>query len=150
LIPRDSASNVPIVPQMRISEAAALLGVSDDTIRRWAEAGRLRTIRDDAGRQVVEGADLARLAQELADAPALQRERELSGRGSRESARNRLQGIVTRVTKDTVMAQIDLQCGPYRVVSLMSREAADDLGLEPGVVAVASVKSTQVVVEVPA
>ena len=136
------------MPQMRVSEAAALLGVSDDTIRRWAEAGRLTTYRGEGGRHVVDGAELARLAQELADNP-VQREREQLRSGHRESARNRLRGIVTRVTKDTVMAQVDMQCGPYRVVSLMSREAADDLGLEPGVVAVASVKSTQVVVEVP-
>jgi molybdopterin-binding protein len=129
------------MPQLRVSEAADLLGVSTDTLRRWADSGRIPTSRDDAGRLVVEGADLARLAQELGDAPA--------DGGSRESARNRLTGIVTRVKRDTVMAQVDMQCGPFRVVSLMSREAADELGLEPGVVAVASVKSTHVVVEVP-
>jgi molybdopterin-binding protein len=129
------------VAQLRISDAAALLGVSPDTLRRWADAGRIATERDDAGRLAVQGADLARLAQQLADAPA--------DGGARESARNRLTGIVTRVIRDAVMAQVDLQCGPFRVVSLMSREAADELGLEPGVVAVASVKSTHVVVEVP-
>ncbi|MFP5348098.1 MAG: molybdopterin-binding protein [Actinomycetes bacterium] len=133
------------MPQMRVSEAATLLGVSDDTIRRWADAGRLATSRGEGGRHVVDGAELARLAQELADNPA---QRGQPRAGHRESARNRLRGIVTKVTKDTVMAQVDMQCGPFRVVSLMSREAADDLGLEPGVVAVASVKSTQVVVEV--
>jgi molybdopterin-binding protein len=129
------------MPQLRISEAADLLGVSTDTLRRWADSGRIATSRDDGGRLVVEGADLAQLAQQLADAPA-------DGGGARESARNRLTGIVTRVKRDTVMAQVDMQCGPFRVVSLMSREAADELGLEPGVVAVASVKSTHVVVEV--
>ena len=118
-------------------EAAALLGVSDDTVRRWADSGRLTTSLDAAGRQVVEGADLAALAVELADAPEV--------RGV--SARNTLPGIVTRVLRDGVMAQVELQAGPHRVVSLMSREAADELGLEVGVLAVASVKATQVVVE---
>ncbi len=118
-------------------EAATLLGVSDDTVRRWAESGRLTTALDDAGRQVVQGADLAALAVELADAP--------EARGV--SARNTLPGIVTRVLKDGVMAQVELQAGPHRVVSLMSREAAEELGLEVGVLAAASVKATQVVVE---
>jgi len=124
---------------LRVSEAAELLGVSDDTVRRWADAGRLRTSRGDGGRTVVDGADLAALAQELA----------AGGAGSPwpTSARNRLRGIVTKVTKDTVMAQVDLQAGPFRIVSLMSREAADELGLEVGSVAVASVKATNVVVE---
>ena len=90
----------------------------------------------------VDGADLAVHAQEMARTPEL-------GTPTRESARNRFTGLVTKVVKDTVMAQVDLQCGPFRVVSLMSAEAAEDLGLEPGVLAVASVKSTHVVVEVP-
>jgi molybdopterin-binding protein len=128
------------MPQLRISEAADLLGVSDDTVRRWADQGRLPVRRAESGRQVVEGADLAALAQELADAPDESR---------RESARNRLRGIVTKVTRDTVMAQVEMQAGRFRIVSLMSREAADDLGLAQGVVAVASVKSTHVVVELP-
>ena len=118
-------------------QAAELLGVSDDTLRRWADSGRLPTGKDDAGRQVVEGADLAELARSLADEPAV--------RGV--SARNALPGIVTRVVRDAVMAQVELQAGPYRVVSLMSREAADELGLEVGVLATASVKATNVVVE---
>jgi molybdopterin-binding protein len=120
-----------------MSAAAALLGVSDDTVRRWADSGRLPVSHDPAGRQVVEGADLARLAQSLADEPA--------ARGV--SARNALPGIVTRVVRDGVMAQVELQCGPHRVVSLLSREAADELGLEVGVLATASVKATNVVVE---
>ena len=90
----------------------------------------------------IDGADLAAYAQEIARTPEL-------GLGARESARNRFTGLVTKVVKDTVMAQVDLQCGPFRVVSLMSAEAADDLGLEPGVLAVASVKSTHVVIEIP-
>ena len=129
------------MPHYRISEAAALLGVSDDTVRRWADAGRLPVDRDGT-RITVEGGALAAFAQELATAPAL-------GRRSAESARNQFTGLVTRVLADGVMAQVDLQCGPFRVVSLMSREAAQELGLQPGVLAVASVKSTQVVVEVP-
>ncbi len=127
--------------QVRISEAARLLGVSDDTVRRWVDAGRLDAADDDAGRRVVDGASLAALATELHEPP-------VPGRTSAASARNRFVGIVTKVVKDTVMAQVEMQAGPFRVVSLMSREAADDLGLEPGVVAVASVKSTHVVVEV--
>jgi molybdopterin-binding protein len=130
------------MPQFRIGEAAALLGVSDDTVRRWVDAGRLAAARDAQGRLAVEGGDLAAFAQQIASAPEL-------GRVVSESARNRFTGLVTRVVKDGVMAQVDLQAGPFRVVSLMSREAADELGLEPGVLAVASVKSTQVVVEVP-
>jgi molybdopterin-binding protein len=134
------------VPAYRIREAADLLGVSDDTLRRWADAGRLATTRDEAGRQVIDGADLAALAQELAQ-PGTGPER--ATRGPAHSARNRMVGLVTKVTRDTVMAQVELQCGPYRVVSLLSREAADDLALEPGVLAVAVVKSTNVAVEVP-
>ncbi len=133
------------MPLYRVREAAQLLGVSDDTVRRWADSGRLPTTRDASGRTVVDGAALARLAGEVAatapDAATVP--------VVRESARNRLTGLVTRVVRDTVMAQVELQCGPYRIVSLLSREAADELGLEPGVVAVAAVKSTNVVVEVP-
>jgi molybdopterin-binding protein len=94
---------------------------------------------------VIDGAVLARLAEEIAatapNAAAVP--------VVRESARNRLTGLVTRVLRDTVMAQVEMQCGPFRIVSLLSREAADELGLEPGVLAVAAVKSTNVVVEVP-
>ncbi len=128
---------VPIVPQLRISDAAGLLGVSDDTVRRWADQGRLTLGKGDNGRAVVDGAQLAALARELAEAVPVA--------GAR-SARNSLRGIVTRVVRDTVMAQVELQAGPHRVVSLMSREAADELGLEPGVVAYASIKATNVVV----
>ncbi len=133
------------MPTYRVRQAAQLLGVSDDTLRRWAESGRIETTKDETGRSVVDGAALALLAEEVAsgtpDAAGVE--------VVRESARNRLTGLVTRVLRDTVMAQVELQCGPYRVVSLMSREAADELGLEPGVLAVAAVKSTNVVVEVP-
>ncbi len=129
----------------RIRDAAALLGVSDDTVRRWADAGRVATTLDEAGRLTIEGTDLVALAQELAaETPSPPHRPTVLW-----SARNRFTGLVTRVVRDTVMAQVELQCGPNRVVSLMSREAADALGLEPGVLAVASVKATNVVVEVP-
>jgi len=132
------------VTQFRISEAAALLQISDDTVRRWADSGKVATSTDDAGRTVIEGAELARMMAERAnEEPAL-----VSPVVS-ASARNRLTGIVTRVVRDTVMAQVEIQVGPHRMVSLMSREAADELGLEPGVLAVATVKSTNVGIEIP-
>jgi molybdopterin-binding protein len=131
------------VTALRVGEAARLLGVSDDTVRRWIAAGALSVARDASGRQVVDGAELAQLAQSRYEAIT-------TGPTARESARNRLAGIVTRVVRDTVMAQVEMQCGPYRVVSLMSREAADDLELQPGTLAVAAIKATNVVVEVPA
>ena len=121
---------------LRISEAAGFLGVSDDTVRRWIEDGRLAR-GDGPGPATVRGADVARLMRELApDLPHLT-----------VSARNRFPGIVTRVERDGVMALVEIQAGPHRVVSLMSREAADDLGLEPGMRAAASVKSTNVIVD---
>ncbi|MGY2080905.1 TOBE domain-containing protein [Modestobacter sp. SYSU DS0657] len=125
----------------RIAEAAALLGVSDDTVRRWIEADRLAASRD-AGPARVDGADLARVAAELHEAPP-------PGVTRSSSARNRMAGIVTRVLRDGVMAQVEIQAGPFRLVSLMSREAADELGLDVGARAVATVKATQVSVDVP-
>jgi molybdopterin-binding protein len=123
----------------RIAEAAELLGVSDDTVRRWIDQGRLAATQE-SGRLSVDGAELAALAESLADSP--------DAEGLRtSSARNRLPGIVVAVKKDTVMAQVELICGPYRVVSLMSADAADQLGLVPGARATASIKSTNVVVE---
>jgi molybdopterin-binding protein len=118
---------------IRIGAAAAALGVSVDTLRRWERDGRIVFERRGQQRYL--------RAEELAK---LLRER---GREGRSSARNRLQGIVLGVRRDGVMAQIDLACGPYRVVSLMSREAADDLDLKPGDQAIAVIKSTTVVVE---
>ena len=133
------------MPKFRIKQAAELLGVSDDTVRRWAEGGRITTTTDMAGRQVIDGAALARFAEEAAEASG--------GTASRvvvaESMRNRFTGLVTRVVRDTVMAQVEIQAGPHRFVSLLSREAVDDLGLEPGVLAVAAVKATNVSVEIP-
>lgn len=130
--------------QFRISEAAALLGVSDDTVRRWADQGRLAVSRGANGMQVVAGADLVPLMAEQASG-ALAEAFPLA----RASARNRFVGLVTRVQRDGVMAQVDLQAGPFRLVSLMSREAADELGLEPGMLAAASTKATNVVIELP-
>jgi molybdopterin-binding protein len=130
--------------RFRIREAAELLGVSDDTVRRWADSGRIPTAVD-GGKRVIDGVDLAHLAEEL----AATNERPLPPAVVAHSARNRFAGLVTRVVRDGVMAQVEMQAGPFRFVSLMSREAADELGLEPGVVAVASVKATNVVVEVP-
>ena len=123
----------------RIGEAAELLGVSADTMRRWVDAGRLGAARDEHGHRSVAGADLAAFARTLADEP--------DAGIRRSSARNRLRGIVVAITRDTVMAQVDIQAGPFRVVSLMSREAADELGLEVGSAAIAVIKSTNVVVE---
>jgi molybdopterin-binding protein len=124
----------------RVGRAAELLGVSPDTVRRWTDSGRLAA-RRDGGERVIEGADLARLLTETApvseDSPVI------------ESARNRFPGIVTQVQKDGLVAIVHIQAGPHRVTSLMTREAADDLGIEPGDLAVAVVKSTNVVVEVP-
>jgi molybdopterin-binding protein len=133
------------MPTFRIKEAASLLGVSTDTLRRWAEAGRIETITDHSGRMAVEGVTLARFAQELAG-------RADHGEGRTvvaHSARNRFSGLVSRIVRDTVMAQVEIQAGPHRFVSLLSREAVDELGLEPGMLAVATVKATNVSVEIP-
>ena len=138
------------MPTYRIREAADLLGVSTDTVRRWAEAGRLTTTHDESGRQVVDGQVLAAFAQGLAQherTEAEGRRRASAAQPPAQSVRNRFTGLVTRVVRDTVMAQVEIQAGPHRIVSLISREAADELGLEPGVLAVAAVKSTNVAVE---
>ena len=136
-----------MMPQMdsyRVAEAAAVLGVSDDTVRRWIEAGRLAATHEAGRTTTIEGPDLAALAASLADEPDRERTR-----AAAVSARNRLAGIVTGVRLDAVMAQVEMVCGPFRVVSLMSADAAAELGLEPGARAIASVKSTNVVVERP-
>ncbi|WP_411557927.1 TOBE domain-containing protein [Plantibacter sp. MPB07] len=130
------------MPQIRIRDAALFLGVSDDTVRRWIDQGALVSAKDDAGRGVVDGLSLARLARENAVLPVDPSE---IGR----SARNRFVGIVTDITMDTVMAQVELQCGPHRVVSLMSSEAVRELGLELGSTAIAVVKATTVLIETP-
>lgn len=133
------------MPLFRVKEAADLLGVSADTVRRWAEGGRVRTTTDASGRLAIDGAVLARFAEEIAhDTAHLD-----TGDVAAASVRNRFTGLVTRVVTDTVMAQVEIQAGPHRFVSLLSREAVDELGLEPGVLAVAAVKATSVSVEIP-
>lgn len=130
--------------QLRISEVAKLLAVSDDTVRRWSESGRLPARQDQSGRWTVDGLDLARfMTASRSDAPGLDQSHGVM----RVSVRNRFDGLVTAVTRDGVMAQVEIQAGPHRVVSLISREAADELGLEPGVRACATVKATNVSVE---
>jgi molybdopterin-binding protein len=131
------------VPTYRIGQAAELLGVSVDTVRRWVDSGRIDASRTQGGRRVIEGRALAEFAVELT------KEREADVVVGR-SARNRFPGIVTRVIKDKVTAHVEIQAGPHRIVSLMTREAADELGLTPGVLAVAAVKATNVVIEIPA
>lgn len=131
-----------VASNYRPGQVAELLGVSVDTVRRWCDEGRLKTARSAGGHRVVSGQDLARYLTERTDAfepdslPP-------------QSARNRFTGIVTRVERDTLTAVVEIQAGPHRVVSLMTREAADDLALDPGDLAVAAVKATTVVVEVP-
>jgi molybdopterin-binding protein len=129
------------MPSYRISQAARLLGVSADTVRRWADGGRLSVTRDEGGRRWVDGEQLAELAASLAEDP--------EEGPVRHSARNRLTGIVTKVTRDTVMAQVEMAAGPFRLVSLISREAADELGLAPGVMVVAVIKATNLTIEAP-
>ena len=160
----------------RMGDAAAALGVSVDTLRRWVDAGRVPSTRTAGGQRVLEGAALAELAK-ARSAPAAQAtqagrgvqatqagrgvqatqagrgvQATQAGRGVQatqagHSARNRLLGVVTGVTRDGLMAQVELQCGPHRIVSVVTREAADELGLEPGVLAMAAIKSTSVTLE---
>src|SRR5215472_16630060 len=130
----------------RIKEAAEILGVSADTVRRWADGGRIATTTDASGRLAVDGAVLARFAQELAESADHPENKAVTA----HSVRNRFTGLVTRVVRDTVMAQVEIQAWPHRFVSLLSREAADELGLEPGMLATAAVKATNVAVEIPA
>jgi len=130
------------VPKIRIRDAAAFLSVSDDTVRRWIDTGALPAETDESNRKVIDGYALAKFAQSHATPmpdPSL----------VVRSARNRFVGLVTDIIVDKVMAQVELQCGPFRVVSLMSSEAVTELGLELGSVAVAVVKSTTVIIETP-
>ncbi|KUI26370.1 MerR family transcriptional regulator [Mycobacterium sp. IS-1742] len=131
------------MPTIRVRQAADLLGVSDDTVRRWIDDGSLAASTDASGRKVVDGAELAAFARRnAAMAPK-------DPLGTPSSARNRFAGLVTDVVSDTVMSQVEMQCGPFTVVSLMSTDAVRELGLEPGSVAVAVVKATTVIVESP-
>ena len=140
---RVRGDNILFMTQIRIGDAARFLAVSDDTVRRWIDAGVLASTRDASGKAVVEALELAQLARRNAVLPG-----DPSDIG--RSARNRFVGIVTDIIVDTVMAQVELQCGPHRMVSLMSSEAVRDLGLEKGSVAIAVVKATTVIIETPA
>ncbi|HEX5145265.1 MAG TPA: TOBE domain-containing protein [Mycobacterium sp.] len=131
------------MPDIRIRNAAELLGVSDDTVRRWIDDGALSAHQDSAGRKVIDGAELARFARDHASGAP----KDPVGIGS--SARNRFPGLVTNVVSDTVMSQVEMQCGPFTVVSLMSTDAVRELELQPGSIAVAVVKATTVIVETP-
>lgn len=131
------------MPKIRIRDAAAFLSVSDDTVRRWIDVGALPAETDEHHRKVIDGFALAKFAQ--AQAAPMPDPSQVES-----SARNRFVGLVTNIITDTVMAQVELQCGPFRVVSLMSSEAVTDLGLELGSVAVAVIKSTNVIIETPA
>jgi len=126
---------------LRMGQAAELLGVSVDTVRRLVDRGEVAGGRSEAGSRYVDGADLARYLVAHADAPD-------PPPGAARSARNRFTGLVTRVAVEGLVAQVELQAGPHRVVSLLTREAVEELGLEPGMVASASVKATSVVIEV--
>jgi molybdopterin-binding protein len=128
------------VPEYRIGQAAEVLGVSTDTMRRWADAGHVKVVRNASGRRLIDGADLARFALEQAERGDL-------GPVGAQSARNRFPGIVTRVLRDKVAAQVDVQAGPHRFVSLITREAADELALQPGVLADVVIKATSVGIE---
>jgi molybdopterin-binding protein len=129
---------------IRVREAAELLGVSDDTVRRWIDDGSLPASQDSSGRKVIAGDALAEFARiNAAAAPK-------NPLSVASSARNRFAGLVTKVVTDKVMAHVEMQCGPFTLVSLMSAEAVRDLKLEPGSVAVAVVKATNVIVETPA
>ncbi len=125
----------------RLGQAARLLGVSVDTVRRLADQGRLATKRTAGGQRLVDGARLAKLAETIDDDPEL---------GRLSSARNHLLGIVTRVVRDKVAAQVELRCGAFKLVALVTRESVDNLRLQPGVIAYAVVKATNVVVELAA
>ena len=126
------------MPQYRLGQAARLLGVSVDTVRRYADKGELGSTRTAGGQRLVDGADLARLAERLD---------EDDEKAGASSARNHMHGIVTRVVADAAAAHVEMRCGPFRVVSLLTRESVDQLGLEPGVMVNAVIKATNVVVE---
>ncbi len=132
------------MPSYRIGQAAELLGVSPDTVRRWVDSGQIEATRTEGGRRLVDGAGLARFVVEMGE----------EGHAGEDvvvarSARNHFAGIVTRVVRDTVAAQVEIQAGPHRIVALITRESADELGLEPGVMAVAAVKATSVMIDLP-
>ena len=122
---------------LTLGEAAKAIGVSPDTLRRWDRAGRLRTTRDAANRRLVPRSEVERLANRPSRAPA----------GDSLSARNRFPGIVRSVEIDGVMALVEIEAGPHRVIAAVTRDAVEELGLAPGVPATAAVKATSVMVE---
>lgn len=126
-----------------MGQVAELLGVSADTVRRWGDSGRLTMLRDSGGQRLIDGPDLARFLTAMSPPP----DTDVMIVG--ESARNRFPGVVTKVEKEGLVAVVHIQAGPHRVVSLMTREASEELGLQPGDLAVGVVKATNVVVEVP-
>ncbi|MDI6407500.1 helix-turn-helix transcriptional regulator [Streptomyces albus] len=126
-----------------IGQAARLLGVSPDTARRWADAGRVATHRDETGRRLIDGRDLAAFSVELARQSGDDEEEPYT------SARNAFPGIVTAIKLGDVAAQVEIQAGPHRLVSLLTREAVEELGLEVGMQATARVKSTSVHIDTP-
>ncbi len=128
------------MPNYRFSEAAELLAVSDDTIRRWVDAGKLASGTDDSGRHVIDGQQLAEFA--VAQAKALNDER-----GTQVSARNRFVGIVTKIQIEGLVAQVEIQSGPHHIVSLITADGARALNLEVGSRAIATVKATNVGIE---
>ena len=129
------------MPSFRPSQAAELLGVSVDTVRRWADEGRLQTTKTEGGHRLIDGKDLARFLTEHA--------KPSESDVVVQSARNRFVGVVTRIERDKLTAIVEVQAGPHRVVSLITREGADDLNVEVGDLAVAVVKATNVIIEVP-
>ena len=128
---------------VRVGRAAEMLGVSVETVRRWAAEGRIATSRSGGGQRLVPLDEVTRLAgerrRETADRPIVG-----------QSARNRFAGAVTRIDRDRVAAVVEVLAGPHRLVSLMTAEAIDDLGLRVGDEAVCVVKATNVIVEIPA
>ncbi|MEV7471273.1 TOBE domain-containing protein [Streptomyces kronopolitis] len=131
------------MPTYSIGQAAELLGVSAETVRRWADGGQLHMDRDGAGNRVIDGVSLAAFAKERGTGLHPVPGEVLT------SVRNAFAGIVTRVTLEEVLAQVEIQSGPHRLVSVVSREAVEELGIEVGVTATARVKSTHVHIDLP-
>jgi molybdopterin-binding protein len=124
----------------RIGEAAAALGVRVETLRRWERDGKLSTTRTEGGQRVVPASEVARLLTERRQAQPI----------AQASQRNRFMGVITEVKRDKLAATIEIQAGPHRILAFITREAADQMGLKPGMEAVAAVKATNVTIELPA
>ena len=139
---RNRDSDADRGPQVRIGEAAAMLAVSVESLRRWERDGRLRIVRTSSGQRLIPVSEVQRLMAERRDSSP---DRPIVA----QSARNRFAGVVTRIEKDRVAAVVEIQAGPHRLVSLMTAEAVDDMGLKVGDEAIGVVKATNVIVEVP-